>query len=85
MKSQFHFLSYVDGSGLQMFSDKFFNIYSHEFKMFFQIFVSKGDTGQFFGEKQLMNSTIFINKPSKLWFYFNSEVCFRGMRTDLST
>ena len=32
--------------------------------MYFQIFVAKGDTDQFVWEKQLMNSTIFINKPS---------------------
>ena len=50
MKCQFHFLTHVDDGGLQMCSDKFFNIYSHEFRMFFQIFVCKGDTGQFFGE-----------------------------------
>ena len=31
-------------------SEELFNTYSHEFKMFFQIFVSKEDTGQFFWE-----------------------------------
>ena len=36
--------------GLQMYSDKFLNILSHKFKTFLQIFVFKGDTGQFFGE-----------------------------------
>ena len=36
-------------SCLQMYSDNFFNIYFHE-KMFFQIIVPKGDTGQFFWE-----------------------------------
>ena len=50
MKCQFHFLSHVNHVGLQMYSDKFLNILSHEFKTFFQIFVFKGDTGQFFGE-----------------------------------
>ena len=50
MKCQFHFLSHVNHVGLQMYSDKFLNILSHEFKTFLQIFVFKGDTGQFFGE-----------------------------------
>ena len=61
MKCQFYFLSHVDDGGLQMRSEKFFIIYSHELKMFlafmlmslkcfFQVFVPKGDTGQFYGE-----------------------------------
>ena len=51
MKCQFHFLTHVDDGGLQMYSDNFFfDIYSREFRMFFQIFVPKGDTRQFFGE-----------------------------------
>ena len=34
-------------SSLQMYSEKFFNVYFYE-QMFFEIFVAKGDTGQFF-------------------------------------
>ena len=41
MKCQFHFLFHVDDGGLQLYSEIFFNIYSLEFAMFFQIFVSK--------------------------------------------
>ena len=48
MNCQFLFLSYVDD--MQMYSDKFFNIYFHE-QMFFQIFVAKADTVQFLLKK----------------------------------
>ena len=41
MKCQFHSLFHVDDGGLQLYSEIFFNIYSLEFAMFFQIFVSK--------------------------------------------
>ena len=44
------FSIFIDDGGLPRYSEKVFNIYSHELKMFFQIIASKGDTGQFFGE-----------------------------------
>ena len=52
MKCQFHLLTHVNDGGLQMYSEKYFHIYSHEFNIFFffQIFVSNGNTSQFFGE-----------------------------------
>ena len=84
MKCQFHLLTHVDDGDLQMYSENLFNIYSHEFKMFFQIFVSKRDTGQFSVEITAYEQYSFINKQSRLWFYFNSKVCFRGIRADLS-
>ena len=51
MKIQFYFLSHVEKyfSCLQICSEKLFNICFHE-KTFFQIFVTKGDTGQYFWE-----------------------------------
>ena len=85
MKLQFH-LSHVDDSSLQMYSKEFFNICYDEFKMFFHVFVSSGDTGQFFGETTAYEQCIalLISKHLRLWFCFNSKVCFRGMRADLS-
>ena len=53
MKCQFHLLTHVNDGGLQMYSEKYFHIYSHEFNFFFfffQIFVFNGNTSQFFGE-----------------------------------
>ena len=38
-----------------MYSDKFLNILSHEFKTFLQIFVFKEDTGQFFWRNKSLN------------------------------
>ena len=46
----FSLLNHVGDGSLQMYSDKFFNIYSREFRMFFQISVSKGDTALDFRE-----------------------------------
>ena len=45
---------------LQMYSDKFFNVYFYE-QMCFGIFVAKGDTGQFLFWNNSLNSQIFIN------------------------
>ena len=50
MKCQFHFLTRADDGGLQMCSEKVLIICFYNFKMLFQIFVSKEDKGQFFGE-----------------------------------
>ena len=50
MKCQFHFLSHINDRGLQMYSENFFKIWPPEFILFFQIFGSKRDTGQFLGE-----------------------------------
>ena len=55
MKCQFHFLFHVNNVGLQMYSDKFLNILSHEFETFLQIFVFKEDTGQFFWRNKSLN------------------------------
>ena len=48
----------------QLSVDKFFNTYSYELKMFYLIFVSKGDTSQFFRETNAYEQNN-INKPSK--------------------
>ena len=48
MKCQVYFLSYVDAILVVCRCiQKFFNVYFYE-QMFFEIFVAKGDTGQFF-------------------------------------
>ena len=50
-----------------MHSEKFFNIYFHE-HMFFQMFVAKGDSGQFFLEVIAYKQYNFM----VLIFYFKS-------------
>ena len=42
-----------------MYSDKYFNICSNELKMFFQTFVPKENTDQFFGETIAYKTTQF--------------------------
>ena len=81
MKCQFYFLSYVFDILVVCKCDQgnIFNIYFHE-QMFFQLFMEKGDTGQFLWEIIQFYKQYNFHKQNKL----NSKVFFRGMRTDLS-
>ena len=46
MEWQLHLLSSVDNGCLEMYSEKYFSIYSHEFKVFFKFLCPSGRTSR---------------------------------------
>ena len=73
MKCEFHFQSLTDDGGLQMYSDKCCSIYFVVLtlmtcKCFFKSLCSWETHVSLFKKITVMNSTIFIYKPSLSWF-----------------